>query len=188
MTVFRTCHTCALPSATCATRAALQASIAGLGITSVKHRCATYAPAFRPGDAVKVETLAWYHSDDDDEPPKLWFPGHFIRMTGTRAIVFVPRKALSLDGSGTEFEPHGNGYLKVPLSRLAHRDAAPVDVTACHWCAAILGVGDPCGRDPNYTPARDCLKEAAEPTFGGRIGVSDEGPGTPSIPPLQPGS
>lgn len=167
MATFRSCHTCARPTATCETRAALQAAIAGLGITSLKHRCAAYAPALMPGDAVKVQTLPYYPTDDEPVSVKRWFPGHFIKLTGTRALVFVAKGARSLDrdhqGNEYEFEPHGNGYLKVPLSRVAVRDAEPVDVTACRWCAAILGVGDPCGRDPSYTPSRDCLQEQRSP-------------------------
>lgn len=161
MTRFRTCHTCAWPGATCEARATVQAAIAGLGITSLRHRCAHYAPAFEPGDAIKAETLAFYPQDGEDAL-RCWFPGHFIRLVGQRALVFVPKGAGDLDGKGAEFEPHGNGYLKLPLGRVAHRDAPALDVTACQWCAAILDLGDPCGRDPFYTPARDCLKHKRE--------------------------
>lgn len=158
---FRTCHTCAFPSATCPTREALQAALEGLGVVSLKHRCPDYRPAFAPGDAIKVETLAWYHRDDDP-PPKLWFPGHFIRLSGQRALVFVPKGAPDLNCEDIEFEPNGNGYLKVPMRRVAHRDAAAVDVTACRWCAAIPALDGHCGRDPNYTPAGHCLAKSLE--------------------------
>ena len=157
MTAFPTCHTCAFPSATCATRDALRSAIAGLGITSVKHRCRDFQPAFMPGDAVKVETVAWFHSDDDDPPPKLWFPGHFVRLTGRRALVYVPEGAEDLNAEEVKFEPNGTGFLKVPLARVAHRDAPSVDVTECRWCGAIPALGNPCGRDPNYTPSGQCL-------------------------------
>jgi hypothetical protein len=158
MTNFRTCHTCAKPAVSCPTREALHAALAGLRVTSVKHRCADYEAAFLPGDAVKVKTLAWYHNDDDP-PPQCWFPGHFIRLCGNKALVVVPMGAVALDAAGVEFEPNSNGYLKVPLSRVALRDGPAADTEACRWCAAILGVGDACGRDPNYTPARYCLAE-----------------------------
>ena len=186
MTAFPTCHTCRYPARTCEKLDALKASIAGLGFTSVRHRCSSYAPAYAPGDAIKVLTLPYYPQDDEPAPLKLWFPGHFIRLTGTRALVFVKKGAQSLStdhcGNGYDFEPHGSGYLKVPLSRVAHRDADPVDVTACRWCAAILGVGDPCGRDPHYTPARDCLAAAreAQPNTGRRDRSEGTGPGRPS--------
>lgn len=162
MTAFRTCHTCAKPRATCPTREALQAALAGLRITSIKHRCADYAPAFLPGEPVKVETFAWYFRDEDDPPPRLWFPGHFIRQLATKALVFVKAGAVDLNGKGVEFEPNGNGYLKVPLRRIAAREGDAVSVEACRFCAAILDLGDPCGRDPHYTPARDCLKATRE--------------------------
>lgn len=154
---FLTCHTCAIPAATCPTKAALRDSLRGFGITTLRHRCLKYRPAFEPGEAIKVTTLAWLHRDDDDPPPKLAFPGHFIRMDKTKALVFVPAGTEDLNGEGVTFEPSSNGYLKVPLARVAHRDALPVDVTACGWCSAILGVGDNCGRDPNYTPSAQCL-------------------------------
>jgi hypothetical protein len=157
MTIFRTCHTCAKPQATCPTREALQASLAGLGITSVKHRCTDYQAAFLPGDAVKVHTLAWFHNDEDP-PPRCWFPGHFIRLYGNKALVFVPKGAEG-DTSYIQFEPNGNGYLKVPLSRVAARAGEAADVTACHWCGSIPQVDGNCGRDLHYTPIGDCLAE-----------------------------
>lgn len=157
---FNTCHTCMKPAATCPTRERLNTAIAGLGITSLKHRCPDYAPAFLPGDPVKVDTIAWY-PQEDDRPPRCWFPGHFIRLVGQRALVFVPAKAMSLDGCEYEFEPHGNGYLKLPLSRVAHRNGEPADVIACTWCGCILGLGEACARDPHYTPASQCAAELA---------------------------
>lgn len=156
-----TCRTCALPAATCPTRDALKKSVAGLGITSVRHRCRDYRPAFLPGDAVRVSALAWPHRDEDDPPPRLDFPGHFIQLVGTKALVFVPKDAEDLNGEGVGFEPMGGGYLKVSLARVAHRDAEPADVTACTWCGAIPGVGNPCGRDPHYTPDSRCLVRQA---------------------------
>ena len=109
---FLTCHTCATPSATCPVRDVLRESLKGLGITTVRHRCGEYRPAFEPGEAVKVTTLAWLHRNDDDPPPKLTFPGHFIRMDRTKALVFVPAGAEDLNGEGVTFEPNSNGYLK----------------------------------------------------------------------------
>jgi hypothetical protein len=175
VTAFRTCHTCARPAAACEYRTALQSAIAGLGITSVKHRCAGYAPAFEPGDAIKVETLAWFHNDEDP-PPKLWFPGHFIRLTGQRALVFVPPKAEDLNCEGIEFEPHGNGFLKVPLSRVAHRDAAPMDVRQCEQCGSTPGLGDPCRIDPHYGRKSRCLAECSPK--GAPLAPAELGPGT----------
>ncbi len=134
-------------------------SIQGLGITSVKHRCPGYRPAFEPGDPIKALTWSWFHNDDDP-PAQCWFPGHFIRLSGQRAIVRVPAKALALDADGVEFEPNGNGYLKLPLARVAHRDGERADVTPCSWCGGIVALGDPCGRDPNYTPAGKCALES----------------------------
>lgn len=180
MTAFRSCHTCALPAATCETRATLQAAIAGLGITSLKHRCTAYRAAFLPGDAVKVLTIPFYPTDDEPHAPKLWFPAHFVKLTGTRALVFVKpgSRSLGFDFGGNDyaFEPHGSGYLKVPLSRVAVRDAEPTNIESCRWCASIPDLDGNCGRDPNYTPARDCLaaqRAAAGPAESRSIGSSE---------------
>lgn len=163
MARFVTCHTCMYPAATCPTREMIQSAIAGLGITSIKHRCPGYAPAFTPGEAVKVTTFAWFHRDDDDPPPKVAFPGHFVQLSGQRAIVHVRKGVGDLDGAGVEFEPQGKGYLKIPLARVAHRDAASIDPTECSQCGAIPGLGEPCSRDPIYTPVEKCLALQSEP-------------------------
>lgn len=161
MTAFRTCHTCAKPAATCPTRKALQAKLSGLGVLSLKHRCADYRAAFLPGDAVKVLTIPYYPTDDEPAAPQRWFPGYFVKLTGTRALVFVKRGAEPIDADPLAadhvFEPNGGGYLKVPLKRLAVRDGEAVRIEACRWCASIPTLDGQCGRDPHYTPARDCL-------------------------------
>jgi hypothetical protein len=128
-----------------------------------------------------VETLAWFHRDDDDPPPRLAFPGHFIQLSGVRALVFVKAGAVDLNGEDIAFEPHGSGYLKVPLSRVAHRNGEPVNVEKCRWCAAIPGVGDACGRDPNYTPKRDCLADVRALQMAPPLGSSEAEDGLPGI-------
>lgn len=162
MTHFRTCRTCAKPPETCERRAELKAKLRGLGVTSLKHRCDGFEPAFVAGDAVRVNTLAWFAKGEESPPPRLDFPGHFVSFVGGKALVFVPAKAEDMNGEGVEFEPSGNGYLKVPLSRLSPRDAPAADIKQCRWCGAMPALDSGCGYDPHYTPSGYCLKATRE--------------------------
>lgn len=161
MSYFHTCRTCVADGA-CDAQKELKAAIAGLGIRSLKHHCPHRVDLFKPGDPVLVETWPSYdRSEDDDLPTRDTYKGHFIRWAGNKPLVYVAAGTPGEGGEG-DFEPNGNGFLKIALSRVKPRDGDPADVEACRWCAAILGVGQPCGRDPNYTPARSCLQAQRE--------------------------
>ena len=115
MTYFSTCTGCGVARSDCQTLIAVKKAIAGLRITTVRHRCAQREPMYRPGDAVWIKTVAW--QGGDEEPPLCEFPGVFIEQKQRKAIAFI--KPGSLDGSGDEvFSTDGRGYVKVPLSRL----------------------------------------------------------------------
>jgi hypothetical protein len=159
---FRTCRSCFRADAPCEVRDTLSGALTGLGILSVKHRCPAYQPMHRPGDAVLVQTRAWIGGDlEEGYPPMCWYRGRFIRYVGAKALAFVE------PGTEPENDEHplesATGFIKVPYSRIRASDwASRIDVTACGWCAAILTIGQPCGRDPHYTPARSCLALQAE--------------------------
>lgn len=158
MTYFHTCRACVIDGA-CEVQNELKSAIAGLGIRSLKHHCTQRVDMFKPGAPVLVDTWATYdRGEDDSEPPvRDWFKGHFIQYARDgRPLVYVAAGTPGEGGEG-DFEPHGNGFLKVALSRVKSRDGEPVDTEACRWCAAILGVGQNCARDPHYTPASQCL-------------------------------
>jgi len=57
MTYFATCIGCNLKS-DCEQLAAIKKKVAGLNLTSIKHRCRDRTPEFKPGDPVFVETYA----------------------------------------------------------------------------------------------------------------------------------
>lgn len=177
MTYFHTCKTCRVGKADCDVRAKLEAAIAGLGIGSLKHRCAPYAPLYTPGAPVLVQTVAWMsrdgNGDDEGEPPKHWYPGHFIRFTKASVVAFIKPGTDPVDVTGAHscpFETQRQGFVKVPLYRVRPSDwAAPVSVEECTNCGAITALGQPCGRDVNYHSLPKCqahrsaaMAEAAE--------------------------
>lgn len=156
MTYFHTCRAC-VGNGACELQSDMKTKLAGLGVRSLKHRCTSRVDLFSPGDPIVVETWPTFRNDDEDGArARCWFRGHFVQYAGNKPLVFVAAGTISEDG-GWEFYPNGNGFLKVSLSRVKPREGDRVAVTACRWCAAIPSLGQPCGRDPNYTPMRDCL-------------------------------
>jgi hypothetical protein len=168
MTYFHTCRACVLDGA-CKIQSDLKAILAGLGIRSIKHRCTSRVDRFKPGDPILVKTIPTYERDEYGEyqVPKHWFQGHFVRYARDgRPLVFVTAGTVAEDDEDWKFEPNGSGFIKAALTNVKARKGEPADIEACRWCAGIPGLGQPCGRDPNYTPARSCLVacRAAPPT------------------------
>lgn len=160
MTYFHTCRSCVLDGA-CTFQADLKASITGLGIRSLKHRCAHRVDLFKPGDPVMVKTIPTYDRGEygDDQVPKHWFQGHFVRYARDgRPLVFVAAGTVAEDDEDWTFEPNGSGFIRAAHARVKPRTGEPADIEACRWCACIPGLGQPCGRDPNYTPSSQCLQ------------------------------
>lgn len=172
MTYYHTCRGCSLFGKPCARRDSIATSIKGLGLTSVKHRCAERVPMFRSGQSVLVLTVAFYADDDLDKAPLAWFPGWIIDQTGTTVIAFIAPGTPAFRGADPEntFEPCGSrpGYVKVPLSRIQAHSGGDADITECPSCYArpFLENGGKCaaigrstcprGLDP--TPAAQATK------------------------------
>lgn len=133
MTAFRTCVGCHLHGLQCEARDGLKAALAGLSITSVKWRCKSRRPMFAPGDPVWARTVADY----GDETTRDDFPATIIRLLGTSALVFISQGSESR--GGYIFETSGNGFCKLPLSRLFERDGAKE--TLCRYCDAPASHG-----------------------------------------------
>lgn len=109
----------------------MRASIAGLGITSIKWRCKSRRPAFAPGDPVWAETYAFY-TESSDEGVRARFPATVINFGGAKALVFIASGALSDGKDQYEFEAQSNGFCNLPLSRLTPRDGERDEV--CRHC------------------------------------------------------
>lgn len=137
MAVYRKCRTCTKNDEACPDKLALKKALKGLSVTSVLHNCASYSPPHKPGDPILYKySLADEHGDYDGE-----FPGHFIRQSGVRALIYI--KPGTTDPDGIVFEPtgNGNGFCKVSFSRI-RADIDGSVVTICHICDGPAGSCD----------------------------------------------
>jgi hypothetical protein len=145
---YRTCTGCIFGAGYCHAREAVKAQVAGLGVTSLKWKCKWKRLAFNPGDAVFVETIGYQPEGDEDAYISKW-PATVIQAKGSKLICFIEPGAL--DDGEVPFEPkaHGNGHVKVPLSRVSPRDAVREHV--CDFCkriARLAGHEDYCRHAP----------------------------------------
>ncbi len=154
MAHFRTCRTCERAAGACEIRDRLRAAVAGLAVSSLKHRCPTFSPLYKIGQPIEVLTVAWTglketYDYGEQEPPRHWYPGHVIRWSvGGALIVFVREGTLPVLGADP-FEPRASGFIKVPMSRVRPSDhAPPIDTSECVQCGAIVAVGQPCNFEP----------------------------------------
>lgn len=166
MARFSTCIGC-VRKPDCAKLADIKAAVVGLGVTSLKHRCATRDPEFKPGDPVLVKTVPWRNDPEPEndyrEPPKLWFRGVFVSelKNFNQIIVYIkpgtPNET-EYDGTGyideEEFFPSGAkpGFVKVPRSRVKKAEGDKVDLKLCAACGEPTAITNCCGGmggDPN---------------------------------------
>lgn len=136
MTYFHACVGCAHDKATCNAFLTFKENLKGLGITSVKWRCAERRDRFHIGQPVWALTTCFYGGDYQDDWHRDEWPGHIIRLTGSTALVYIEPGADAKDhGHGDlPFEPKsgGRGFCKIPLSRLKTRIGD--DETICKQC------------------------------------------------------
>lgn len=150
MTHYATCVGCALVD-NCQTRPKIKADIAGLGIMSLKFRCAERRDMYQPGDAVwfRFPVVTGQHWEGYDQMTACDFPGYVSGKSGNKVVGFIEPGVMD-KGGRYPFEPMngGKGYVKVPLARVSHRDAPAVDATFCATCGSIPGLGEPCQAYP----------------------------------------
>lgn len=129
MTFYRTCTGCLSQGKPCDTRNALRKRLAGIGVTSVKWKCADRKPVYQVGSPVWVDTVA----DNDDADYRDEFPGIVIDVGGTRPLVFIDPG--SLGRNEREFVPNnGRGFCRIPFSRLTAREGELEKICpSCNW-------------------------------------------------------
>lgn len=150
---YRTCFGCVHGSGSCQERDRVKAQVAGLGVTSLKWKCKWKRLAFNPGDAVFVETIG-YEPEHDEDVYIGRYPAVMIESKGSKLICFIEPGVVD-DGGDRPFEPknHGNGHVKVPLSRVSHRESIREHV--CDFCKRIVrlaGHEDYCRNAPADRP------------------------------------
>lgn len=136
MTYFHTCVGCASDKNTCGAFAAFKEKIKGLGITSVKWRCLNRVGRFHIGQPVWALTTVIYRGGYDlDEVCRDEWPGHIIKLLGSSALVYIKPGVQAKDhDEEAPFEPKsgGNGFCRIPLSRLVARDGDDEEI--CKSC------------------------------------------------------
>ena len=159
MTFYHACTGCELQGMPCDMRENLRSKLAGIGVTSIKWKCALRTPRFKVGQPVWANVyVATEGSEEDGRYVKADFPGTVCRLVGSKALVFIKPEARS-DCDDYEFQPKGNGFCKIPLSRLKPRDGEAE--TICPSCEQPASLGHIDGyrcalpvRD--YAPPAEC--------------------------------
>lgn len=145
---YRTCTGCVFGTGYCHEREAVKAQVKGLGVTSLRWKCKWKRLAYLPGDAVYVETIG-YEPEGDEDVHIGMFPATVIQAKGSKLVCFI--EPGTLDDSEVPFEPksHGNGHVKIPLSRVSHRDAIREYVCdSCSRITRLAGHEDYCRNAP----------------------------------------
>jgi hypothetical protein len=137
MTIYRTCAGCICDKAPCESREALKMKLKGIGVTSIKWKCADRKSRFEIGDPVIARTMAGKEYIEgsgygDAEIAFDSFDGIVIRNAGTKCIVFI-KPGTEGGESGYIFDPQkGQGFCKIPISRLTSGNGPRVKV--CPTC------------------------------------------------------
>lgn len=154
MVALITCRPC-IRKGNCEIQAGVLAAIKGLGVSSLKHRCAEVELPYRAGQAVWVFVQVGPSERDEMgpelEPSKGWFPGHFLQVarTNTSALIVITDGAEERDHAEYEFEPmkrssRGGGswwpaVCKVPWSRIRLRNNVEA-LAVCDKCGQLAGM------------------------------------------------
>lgn len=135
MTYWRTCRNCTRNRA-CERQESMKATLAGMGITSVKHRCPERALPYQPGDPVLAKTYGDMDAyTEDGEISIASFPGFFMGESGSKAMVWIRPGTSAVDEDDYEFNPKngGKGFCKLPFDRLAANPGG-TSIEVCSSC------------------------------------------------------
>lgn len=165
MTSYRTCFNCAVDRKTCATRAALRKSLAGLGVLSVAFNCAERKPKFMPGDRVSVTWSVipedWHYEDGVSR--ENW-PATVSGESGGKFVIRVDDVDSDCGTPARSYVNNQNLYCKVSATKLEKLDEPAREV--CKRCGEIGGEGfkgcmaiDGDGKFPTWRePPEDCAR------------------------------
>jgi hypothetical protein len=108
----------------------------GLGITSVKWKCADRKPIYQIGDLVWADTIASIRDvNDDGIPYRDEFPAVVVNAVGSsKPLIFIDP---GTKGRSNVFEfvsELSNGFCRIPLSRLRPREGERQKICpSCDW-------------------------------------------------------
>lgn len=150
MTAYRTCVGCLFGKGPCAERTKLRQSIAGLGLTSVKFRCAWKRPEYRPGEPISISMID-YHDSYDGGSHVAYVDGFFVADTiaPSKALVFAIPASVEEAFDG-EVKLKNSGYMSLSRSYLEQRAGVPASFCKdCGNLGAISGHTEWCKHHPD---------------------------------------
>ncbi|TAI67632.1 hypothetical protein [Bradyrhizobium sp. Leo170] len=135
MTFYRTCTGCVVQGQPCDARDGLRKKLKGLGVTSVKWKCADRIARFQVGDLVWVDTVADPNDyGDDGEPYRDEFPGVIVDAAGAKPLVFIDPGVKGKSEEAAFVAAKSNGFCRIPLSRLKEREGEKEKICqSCQW-------------------------------------------------------
>ena len=149
MATYRTCSGCLFGKGPCAEREILRRKVAGLGLTSIKWKCAWKRPAFRPGEPVSVRAMDRAEDYEDGTRVEV-VEGYFVSETSAtdKVVVYVDPAHFSETFDGSEMR--SNGFMRLSRSYVSRREGVPASF--CKECGNLsdkVGHGDWCKRHPD---------------------------------------
>ena len=123
-------------------------AIRGLGIQSLKHKCAGRRPLFEVGQPVWLETVYAVNGDGDENGTfRDSFAGHVVKDLGSKALVYVRPGTLGRDEPHEDyaFASKTGGFCKVSLKKLEAREGGIEAI--CDGCMVPISLGhtEDCG-------------------------------------------
>lgn len=136
---YRTCYNCAVDQTHCVTRSLLVEALAGLNVTSVKHRCPDRKQLFKIGQRVSV---TWAVPDDDGhygEATEETWPATIIAEKGSKFNICV-------DDVNSDYETPARSWLKNPTlyAKVTANKLKPLDEpkrAVCELCGIVENNG-----------------------------------------------
>lgn len=164
---YATCRNCAVDRPSCARRAEVRARVKGLGLTSIKFRCAARRPLYRPGQRVEV---TWRYCPPDwgyEEGVSLeTWPATVVQETKRGFLIVVDDVPSDNDLPARDYIKSDSLYCNVAASKLSPLNEP--DRRTCEYCRSaengdgtVTGCWGANGYD-GMTRVTNCLASAIE--------------------------
>ena len=139
---YGTCKGCTFEKTDCAERRKIGAKVRGLGITTMRWKCAWRRPAFSVGQPVVVPILE--RSEYPGEDYIHQFDGYVIGMKGRRVQAYIPKDNRFVETPG-DFEFKSGGFVGLSMDHVEVRDGVAEPVcNECHKTHRLDGHEDYC--------------------------------------------
>lgn len=159
MAAYPTCNGCAIDKASCARRNSLRSAVKGLGLTSVRFKCADRVSLYQPGERVSV---TWPVLFDDEWTNETW-PATVIQDAADgKFVIRVDNVDSDYETPASEYMKNASRFAKVSKAKLAKLDEPARNI--CASCGAYTAeeIAAECYSVAHWNEPTGCLKFAAE--------------------------